>query len=159
MPKPKVYLETTMFNYYFDTDRDAHPATVALFEAIGSGEFAGFTSDYAVNELLNAQEPKKSNMLALIEKYKISKIKSSEQIKRLADRYIANRVIPENKQLDALHIAAASVNEIDYILSLNFKHINKLKTKRLVEVINLNEGYKGVQICSPMEVIDYEVDE
>jgi predicted nucleic acid-binding protein len=159
MPKPKVYLETTMFNYYFDAERGMHPATVAFFEAIGRGEFVGFTSEYTVGELLNAQEPKKSDMLALIEKYKINKIKSSEQIKRLADRYIANHIIPENKQLDALHIAAASVNEIDYILSLNFKHINKLKTKRLVEVINLYEGYKSVQICSPMEVIDYEDDE
>jgi predicted nucleic acid-binding protein len=48
MPTPKVYLETTMFNYYCDTDRDAHQATVALFEAIGRGEFEGFTSDYAL---------------------------------------------------------------------------------------------------------------
>jgi predicted nucleic acid-binding protein len=155
----KVYLETTMFNYYFDTERGMHPATVAFFEAIGRGEYLGFTSEYTVGELLNAQEPKKSDMLALIEKYKINKINSNEQIEWLADKYIANHIIPENKRLDALHIAAASVNEVDYILSLNFKHINKLKTKRLVEVINLNEGYKSIQICSPMEIIDYEDDE
>jgi predicted nucleic acid-binding protein len=159
MPKAKAYLETTMFNYYFDTDRDMHLSTVAFFEAIGRSEFEGFTSEYAVNELLNAQEPKKSDMLALMKKYNVSKINGNERIERLADKYIANGIIPENKRIDALHIAAASVNELDYILSLNFKHINKQKTKRLVDLVNLTEGYKGIMICSPMEVIDYEFDE
>jgi predicted nucleic acid-binding protein len=151
--KPKAYLETTMFNYFFDTERDAHPATVAFFDAISRGEFAGYTSEYAVDELLDAQEPKRSKMLALSDQYKIIQINSNDQIERLADRYIAEGVIPFNKRFDALHIATASVYGIEYILSLNFKHINKLKTKRLVDDINLSEGYKGVLICSPMEVI------
>jgi hypothetical protein len=28
MSVPKIYLETTVFNYYFDTERDAHEDTV-----------------------------------------------------------------------------------------------------------------------------------
>ena len=39
-------------------------------------------------------------------------------------------------------------------MSFNFQHINKLKTKRMTEAINLAEGYKGVTICTPMEVFD-----
>jgi hypothetical protein len=35
-----------------------------------------------------------------------------------------------------------------------FQHINKLKTKRMTELINLSEGYKGITICTPMEVFD-----
>jgi predicted nucleic acid-binding protein len=151
-----LYLETTMFNYYFDTERVLHPSTVAIFEAIGNDTFDGYTSDYAIGELLKAQDPKKSDMLGLVEKYHIKSIEGSDQAERLADVYIKNNIIPENKRLDALHIASASINGLDYILSLNFKHINKLKTKRLVELINLNEGYKGIVICTPMEVIDYE---
>jgi hypothetical protein len=34
LTKPRVYLETTMFNYYFDHDRVGHEATIRLFEAI-----------------------------------------------------------------------------------------------------------------------------
>ena len=41
---PKVYLETTMFNYYFDTERDAHSDTVKLFEEIRAGKYQAFTS-------------------------------------------------------------------------------------------------------------------
>ena len=36
----KIYLETTLFNFYFDTDRDAHPDTVKLFTEIAEGKNA-----------------------------------------------------------------------------------------------------------------------
>jgi predicted nucleic acid-binding protein len=157
MNKLKVYLETTMFNYYFDTDRDGHTATVAMFEAIGRNEFEGFTSMYTVEELKKAPEQKRNNMMGLIEKYRIKTLAVDDEANRLAEIYMQNNVIPKSKQLDALHIGIASINELDYILSFNFKHINKLKTKRMVESINLNLGYKSIVISQPMEVIDYEV--
>jgi hypothetical protein len=37
-PKKSAYLETTMFNYFFDEARDGHAATVAFFEAASRGE-------------------------------------------------------------------------------------------------------------------------
>ncbi|GHV39024.1 hypothetical protein AGMMS49546_10380 [Spirochaetia bacterium] len=54
MPRTKLYLETTIFNYYFDADRNMHPASIALFEAIGRGEYEGYTSTYVIQELTNA---------------------------------------------------------------------------------------------------------
>ena len=39
-----MYLETTVFNYYFDTDRDGHEDVVRLFEAIGAGRYEGYNS-------------------------------------------------------------------------------------------------------------------
>jgi predicted nucleic acid-binding protein len=156
MNNPKVYIETTMFNYYFDKDRDAHSATVAFFEAIGAGNYEAYTSQYAVDELLKAPEPKKSDMLNLIEKYNISVLDGDDEAVRLAYIYLRHDSIPGKKQLDAFHIAIASINRLDFIVSCNFKHINKLKTKRMVEYVNLNEGYKNITICRPEELIDYE---
>jgi len=69
--KLRLYLESTLYNYYFDTDRDGHKDTVRLFEAIGAGEYEGYSSEYAMLELLDAEEPKRSEMLALAEKYNI----------------------------------------------------------------------------------------
>lgn len=65
MRVPKIYLETTMFNYYFDKERDAHADTVKLFEEIASGKYEAYTSAYVINELSDADELKKSNMLSL----------------------------------------------------------------------------------------------
>ena len=44
MRKQKVYLETTMFNYYFDEKKNAQQPTITFFEAIGTGQFDGYTS-------------------------------------------------------------------------------------------------------------------
>lgn len=54
---------------------------------------------------------------------------------------------------DALHIACASVNDLDAIISWNFEHIVKLKTKREVVGINVLLGYKEIGIYSPWEVV------
>jgi len=156
MNRPRIYLETTLFNYYFDKARDGHGATIQLFEAIGRGEYAGYTSEYVLFELRNATEPKKNEMLSLIERYNISVIDADDEAARLAGVYVQNNVIPAQYRMDGVHIAIASINELDYILSFNFQHINKLKTKRMTELINLNEGYKGIIICTPMEVLEDE---
>ena len=39
--KLRLYLETTVFNYYFDVNREGHCDTVKLFEAIGTGLYEG----------------------------------------------------------------------------------------------------------------------
>ena len=156
LAKLRIYLETTMFNHYFDTERDGHIDTVRMFEAIGRGEYEGYTSRYVLVELEKAAEPKQSNMMALVEKYGITVLDFQDEANRLAKVYVQNKVIPEKYLLDGAHIAVSSINELDCILTFNFQHINKLKTKRMTELINLNEGYKGVTICTPMEVFDDE---
>ena len=70
--KLRLYLETTVFNYYFDTDRDGHEDVVRLFEAIGAGRYEGYASWYVTDELREAPEPKRSAMLSLIEQYGIA---------------------------------------------------------------------------------------
>jgi predicted nucleic acid-binding protein len=152
--KLRLYLETTVFNYYFDTDRDGHEDTVRLFEAIGAEEYEGYTSEYVMAELRGAKEPKKSSMLFLTRKYGIAILDTNEEIIRMADLYIQNGIIPTKYWIDSAHIAMASVYELDCVLSFNYNHINKLKTKCMTENINLLEGYKGVTICTPMEVLN-----
>ena len=78
----------------------------------------------------------------------------TEEIKMLANKYIEQGIIPLKYEDDALHIAIASVNGLDIIVSWNFKHIVKAKTKREVAGINLLLGYKEIDIYSPWEVVN-----
>ena len=156
MRKPKIYLETTIFNYYFDADRDAHTDTVKLFQEIRVGKYEAYTSAYVMDELIESDEPKRSNMLALIYEYNVTILPVSGEAGKLADVYLKEGVIPVKHRYDALHIAAAAINDLEYVFSLNFRHINKLKTKIMTGNINIIEGYKPVSICSPMEVIEHE---
>jgi len=143
-----------MFNYFFDEARDGHLATVAFFEAADSGEIEAYTSQYVIGELQNAAEPKRSDMLNLIDRYHIEVLGKNDEAVRLADIYIAaNDGIPVKKRLDATHIAVASVRRLQYVVSWNFKHINKERTRKMVNYINPKEGYEAIILCEPWEVI------
>jgi len=152
----KVYLETTIFNYYFDKERDAHPYTVELFNEIKQGKYKAFTSTYVIEEIEEAPAAKRELMLALIKRFKIEILGESDEAENLAENYVKEGIIPQRFITDGIHIATATVNDLDMILSLNFKHIVKKKTIELTELVNLRNGYKKVQIYTPMEIADYD---
>ena len=156
MRKLKIYLETTLFNYYFDEDRDAHADTVTLFEECAAGKFEPYTSLYVVGELNSAPAEKRDKMVALIQQYNISVLAASDDADNLARRYLAEGALPHGSLADASHIAAATVNDLDMIISLNFRHIVKEKTIKRTAAINVLSVYRAVEINSPMEVIDDE---
>jgi len=158
MRRPKVYLETTLFNFYVDQSREAHADTVKLFHEIAAGKFDAFTSRYVVDELKDAPEVKCDKMIALIEEYNILTLEPNAEAVKLAELYVAEGVIPQKYRTDGLHIALAAVNNLDIIISMNFQHIVKRKTTQMTGHINVMNGYRVVEICSPMEVIDHETD-
>ena len=154
MRKQKIYLETTVFNYYFDSERDAHAATIKLFQEIKEGKHEAYTSSYVVDELSLAPEPKKTNMIHLINKYGIMMLNPSESAEELAETYVSEGIIPQKYMSDARHIASATYYGLNSIISLNFQHINRIKTKTFVPLINKKAGYADIVIYTPMEVIE-----
>ena len=64
------------------------------------------------------------------------------------------RIFPAKYRDDGLHIATATVHGIDGVVSWNLKHMVKLRTRREVKAVNIFEGYKEIEICTPMEVIE-----
>lgn len=158
MRVPKIYVETTIFNFPFADDAPQYRAdTLKLFEEIKAGKFEPYTSEYAVGELEDEKNTEKRNkMLALIPEYKIKVLPKKDSIAELAQSYIAARTVPEKYMTDALHIAAAIIEGLDIIVSLNFRHIVKYKTIEIVNVINDLKGYSRIDIHSPAEVIDYD---
>ncbi|MDR0910711.1 MAG: hypothetical protein LBM77_13230, partial [Spirochaetaceae bacterium] len=67
--------------------------------------------------------------------------------------YIQTGILPQRSRVDGIHIAIASLNNMDFIISLNFKHINKANTKIKLEPINVILDCSTPMICTPMEVI------
>ena len=155
---PKIYLETTIFNFPFVDDATQYRAdTLRLFEEIRAGKFIPYTSGYVVYELEDTKNAeKREKMKTLIMDYGIEIMPANPEVRRLASLYIKEGVIPEKKGLDAIHIAAATVAGLDFIVSLNFQHIVKRKTIIETEIINARQGYRRVYIHTPMEVIEYD---
>ena len=156
MRKPKIYLETTLFNFYFDENRDAHAATVKLFEEIAAGKYEPFTSRYVVDELERDTTEKREKMMNLIKQYEIPVFEFSDEAETLADIYVDEGIIPLKYRTDGLHIAVSAINDLDMIISMNFQHIVKRKTRFATASINALNGYRAVEILNPMEVVDDE---
>jgi predicted nucleic acid-binding protein len=147
-----------MFNFPFADDAPQYKAdTLALFAEIKAGRFKAYTSEYVIQELQSTKETeKREKMLSLIGEYNIRYLEASPEIDRLSQVYVSEGVIPTAYSADALHIAAATVHGLDFISSLNFKHIVKHKTIIETEIINARENYNRVFIHTPAEVIEYE---
>jgi predicted nucleic acid-binding protein len=156
MRTPRVYLETTMFNYYFEPEREAHADTVKLFEEIRAGKYQAFTSVYALRELRDAPPEKMKKMLTLVDEYGLTTLDFSTEAEQLANIYVREGIIPAKYGTDSVHIAVATVNDLDRVVSLNFKHIVRKKTIEFTELINIREGYHKIGIYTPMEVVDRE---
>jgi predicted nucleic acid-binding protein len=152
----RLYLETTAFNYYFDTERPGHDDVVRLFEEIRAGKHEAYTSGYTFDELSDAPEPKRSKMLALIKEYEITVLNITVESDGLAGLYVKERIIPERYLIDGAHVAIASIHGLDYIISYNFHHINRAKTKLLTGRVNSEHNYGTVLICTAKEVLDDE---
>jgi predicted nucleic acid-binding protein len=155
MRRPKVYLETSIFNFVFADDApDKKQDTLKLFEEIQQGKYVPYTSAYVLQELRRAAEPKQSQMVELIYKYNMEFLGQNDEAERLANIYIQDGVIPQKYFMDGVHIALSSISDLDFIVSFNFRHIVKRKTMIMTESINIREGYRRIGIHSPTEVIE-----
>lgn len=144
-----------MFNFYFDEDRGfAHECTVEFFNEIAAGKYKAYTSAYVLDELEKAPPEKRDKMMGLIARHNVSVLTYSDEAQTLADTYVAEGVIPSKYKTDGLHIAIAAVNDLDMIVSMNFQHIVKRRTKLATGSINALNGYRAIEISSPMEVTE-----
>jgi hypothetical protein len=109
-----------------------------------------------VDELEKAPSEKRDKMIALIERYSITALALNDEAERLADTYVEQGIIPLKYRTDGIHIAVAAVNDLDMIISMNFQHIVKRKTKIGTGNVNALNGYRAVEIYTPMEVNDHE---
>jgi hypothetical protein len=145
-----------MFNFPFADDSPQYKAdTLRLFEEIKSGRFEPYTSSYAIEELeATPEEGHRLRMLKLIPDYGVKLLDSSPEVERLAYLYTAMGAVPVGFYTDALHIAMTAVCDLDFIVSLNFKHIVKEKAIKMVTEINAREGFRSIGIYKPVEVLN-----
>jgi hypothetical protein len=160
MDKPKIYLETTMFSFYYEK-RTAplyieHKALVRrIFDLIKAGEFEPYTSPYAVDEIMKEPDmEKRGKMEALIKEYGVKILDITDEAKRFMALYIQEKAIPPAYETDAAHIAMTTVNGLDFIVSLNFTHIARPWTIERVRRANRRENYQGIGIYRPGEVLE-----
>jgi predicted nucleic acid-binding protein len=153
----KLFIDTSVFNFNVDGKQgQKQRETERLFAAIEAGRYEAYTSAAVVDELEAAPQTKRDAMAALVERYVKQVFDPDADAHRLADMYVAKHIIPSGYRDDGLHIAVATVKNLDFVVSCNMGHIDKRKTMIGTGFINLRAGYKNIGICSSMEVVDYD---
>jgi hypothetical protein len=161
MEVSKIYLETTMFSFYYGQEttpeyRQYKADARAVFELVKARQYEAYTSALATDEIDGeTNQEKRENMWQLIVDYGINVLPADDnETKRLAALYIQEKAIPESHPIDAAHIAVTTVNGLDFIVSLNFTHIARPWTDERVRRVNVREGYQGIGIYRPAEVLE-----
>jgi predicted nucleic acid-binding protein len=150
----QYYLDTTIFNFAFADDapeRKQH--TLRFLDELPLIAEGIYISEEVIREISKAPEPKRTELEGVIRRVNPSGLRITRDDEELAERYIREGVIPAKYRGDAIHIAVAVAHGIDVIVSWNFEHIVKLKTRVMVNGINRLLGYHDIEICSPEEVV------
>jgi predicted nucleic acid-binding protein len=151
--KISLYLDTSVIGGYFD--KEFEEDTRLLFEEIKDGKYDVFVSSLTRQELENAPDKVKNLLIDLSIEFK--EIKVLPEYVLFAEEYIKENVVGATSKDDCTHIATATINNIDVLVSWNFKHIVNVHRIRGYNSVNLKNGYKQLEIRSPKEVIFYEL--
>jgi len=153
MRKLRLYFDTSVFGGIYDVE--FQKKTEKLFEMVKNDEITCVYSDLCEFELENAPDKVKEHFLSL-NKNQTEYAEITEEINQLAEEYIKEKVVGETSIDDCRHIACATINKVDYLVSWNFKHIVNVFRIRGYNAINIKNGHIQLDIRSPKEIIRNE---
>ncbi|MEW6609021.1 MAG: type II toxin-antitoxin system VapC family toxin [bacterium] len=155
MKKLKIYLDTSVINFLFADDAPEFKKITKEFFEKYVKKYIVYISDVVIREIEETKdEAKKMKLLKVIEKYPLRILRLDKESDKLANIYIKEKVIPAKKMEDAQHIAISTCNQIDILLSWNFKHLANIQKQLSVKIVNEKEGYfYPLILTNPMEVI------
>ena len=153
MKSQRIYIDTSVIGGYFDPEFEKD--TKYFFESLINSRNTIVISDLTEKELQYAPEKVRYLLKTLDIKF-IEVLKTNEEVLLLSDSYIIEKVVGKTSKDDCTHIALATINKVDILVSWNFKHIVNINRIRNYNSVNLKNGYSTVEIRSPKEVIDYE---
>lgn len=151
MKKLKVYLDTSVIGGCFD--EEFKMGSLALFDLFNKEIYVPLISETVSEELEKAPQ-KVQDILQNLSN--VEMIETTDEMKTLAQQYLAEKIITTKFADDALHIAVATVYKADVLVSWNFKHIVNLGKIHQFNAVNLKEGYQPLEIRTPKEVIGNE---
>lgn len=147
----RVYIDTSVVGGLYDIE--FAEATAEFFGKVEKGQIVLVVSELLQAELLRAPERVRSH-LDRYSKKQIEVVELTEEAKILADRYVAEKVVGATSKADCQHIAIATINKVDVLVSWNFKHIVNLKRIRGYNSVNLKNNYTMLEIRTPKEILE-----
>jgi len=149
--KMRVYLDTSVISALFDErNPERKSLTESFFKEIE--RFEAHISEITIAEVKRVPDLElQSKMRRTMSQFSILSL--TNDVEWVAKEYIRYGAIPEGYPEDAYHIAIAVINEMDYLLSWNFKHIVRRKTRDIVRMVNTLNRLRHIEIMTPAELL------
>jgi hypothetical protein len=149
----RFYFDTSVFDGIYDEEFEKE--TVLLFEKVTLGQIKCVYSNLTETELTNAPARVRNFFIHLDGKFK-EKVMVTPEALKLAQTYVDEKVVGETSLDDCIHIAVATLNRVDMLISWNFKHIVNVYRIRGYNSVNLRLGYAALEIHSSKEIVNNE---
>ncbi len=151
-----VYIETSILGYL--TARPSRDLVVAAnIEIIREwwdtrrNDFQLYSSQAVVKETSQGDAAISSQRLEIIRN--LALLDLNQSVLALGEQFLGRSSLPAKADVDAIHIAAATVYGMDYLLTWNCKHIANAQIQRKLAEISLDFGYELPILCTPYELL------
>ena len=151
--KLRLYFDTSVFGGVYDDE--FNEITILLFDKVKSGDIVCVYSDLSLAELNNAPQ-KVKDFFQTLPTQNMELVQVTQEAFELAELYLQEKVVGKTSADDCRHIATATINKVDYLVSWNFKHIVNVFRIRGYNSVNLKNGYIQLDIRSPREIVNNE---
>jgi hypothetical protein len=151
--KQRIYIDTSVIGGCFDEEFAIESNWI--IEQIRQGRIKAIYSEVTEQELRKAPQVVK-DLIKSLPGENFEYISITDEATELALKYISEQVVGKTNFADCLHIAIATIERIDILVSWNFKHIVNVNRIRGYNSVNIKLGYPAIDIRSPKEIIDYE---
>ena len=150
--KLRVYLENSLISMYFQDDAPYLRDRTRRFWRDVLPACDIFVSEAVLAEITSATEADLRRALeGLVEDFEVLEV--AENVVELSDLYLAHRRLP---RADALHLAAATVGEMDYLVTWNLRHLYKRGTQEMIREVNARLGFPTPTIVTPEDFFGEE---
>ncbi len=153
----KIYIETTIVSYLTawpsrDVIVAAHQQITDEWWRTKRQFFELFASQLVLREAQAGNENMAQRRLSALEEVELLEV--TEEALALAEDLLSKGPLPRKAEEDAVHIAVAVTNGMDYLITWNCKHIANARMRDKIEQVCRANGYKPVIICTPEELLE-----
>lgn len=156
MAKSTVYVETSVIGYLTSRDSQdlivkAHQESTRDWWASAAGRHDLCAAQVVLDECAAGDPHAASERLAALASVKL--LPTEREAEALANALLGAGVIPVTQPRDALHIAIAATNGVEFLVTWNYRHIANPTQLRAIEQICRQTGFEPPLICSPEQLL------
>ena len=149
--KVTLYLDTSIPNALFQEPEERRRKTEAFFQ-IALPRFEAFVSGLVLAEIeATPNEEERRRLSQAVNKFSVLPV--SPEAEQLAEEYLKYLRIPRS---DAVHIAVATVEGMNYLVTWNMGHMAKERTRRIVDNVNFLRALQRIFIVTPEDLLEEE---